>query len=265
MYSTEKNIMKSLVSAAWVAGVLFAAPAAMAEVDGLGDIVKIDIRDDGRFDVVCKDGSKEVVTFDDLLKDKVCLGGGDNDDDQDDDQDDDEDDTERPQQVEVKDVAINGSGCPNGSDNVTYKLKKKNGSVRAVEIKYNSLEASTDGKRRVFCNAAFTVQHDAAFQYGLDPISVKGVANVADGRKGKHTMDIQFRGTDAKTKFTKTIEGPFNGEYKAKGSETIWSPCGRTLPINIKATLNISGRGDDSSIAMKDYKMVLPLRWKKCS
>lgn len=255
-------MMKSVLSSAWVAGVIFAAPSAMAEVKGLGDIVHIEIRDDGRFNVECKDGSKEVVTFDDLLRDKVCNGGSD---DEEDEEDEEEEEDDRPTDVEVKQVTISGSGCPNDSENVTYKVVKKNGAIRALELDYRSLEASTSGKRRVFCNAAFDIKHGAGYQYGFDPITVKGSAEVADGAKATHSMEIGFRqGSDQKMKIKKDIKGPFSGSYEAKASgETLWSPCGRTFPVNVKATL--MARGKDTSIAMKGYKLRLPLRWKKCN
>lgn len=254
-------MMKSILSAAWIAGLTVAAPSAMAEVSGLEDIVKIDIREDGRFDVVCKDGSKEVVTFDDLMQDRVCNGGSDDEEDE----EDEEEDGERPSDAEVKQITVNGSGCPADSENVTYKVIKKNGNIRAIELNYRDLEASSEGKRRVFCNAAIDIQHSADFQYGFDPITVKGTADIADGGKGIHSMDMGFRGVQAeKMKIKKTIQGPFKGSYEAKApGDTIWSVCGRTLPINLKATLN--ARGKDSSIAMKGFKLVLPIRWKKCS
>lgn len=247
-------MMKSILSAAWIAGLAVAAPSAMAEVSGLEDIVKIDIREDGRFDVVCKDGSKEVVSFEDLMKENVCKGGSD-----------DEEEDDRPSDIEIKEITINGSGCPVGSEKVGSKIIRKNGKVYGVELDYRDLEASSSGKRRVFCNAAISIGHNAAYQYGFDPITVWGYAKLGDGAKAIHSMDISFRGPDSeKMQLKKTIEGPYEGSYEAKApGETLWAPCGKTLPVNVKATLQ--ARGSDSYVAMKDYKLVLPLRWKKCN
>lgn len=246
-------MMKSILGAAWIAGLAVAAPSAMAEVNGLEDIVKIDIREDGRFDVVCRDGSSEVVTFEDLMKENVCKGG-------DDDQEDD-----RPSEIEIKEIAVNGSGCPVGSEKVGSKIIRKGGKVYGVELDYRDLVASSESKRRVFCNAAISVAHSADYQFGFDPITVWGYAKLADGAKSIHSMDISFRGTDSQSmKLKKTIEGPYEGSYEAKApGDTIWSPCGKSLPVNVKATLQ--ARGSDSYVAMKDYKLVLPLRWKKCN
>lgn len=252
-------MMNSILSAAWIVGLAVAAPSAMAEVSGLEDIVKIDIREDGRFDVVCKDGSSEVVSFEDLMKENVCKGGSD------DDEEDEEEDDDRPSDIEIKEIQINGSGCPVGSEKVGSKIIRKNGKVYGVELDYRNLEASASGKRRVFCNAAISVAHSADYQYGFDPITVWGYAKLGDGAKGIHSMELAYRGGgNEKMKLKKTIEGPFEGSYEAKApGETLWSPCGRTLPVNVKATLQ--ARGSDSYVAMKDYKLVLPLRWKKCN
>src|SRR5215207_2626585 len=40
------------------------------------DILTMTRRDDGRFDVVCRDQTREIVTADDIRADRVCRGGG---------------------------------------------------------------------------------------------------------------------------------------------------------------------------------------------
>src|SRR5262245_47662595 len=47
-----------------------------SEQASVSDSASITRRDDGRFDVVCLDGTNEVVTKDELLADEVCGAGG---------------------------------------------------------------------------------------------------------------------------------------------------------------------------------------------
>lgn len=53
----------------------FAALAAPFAVKGLGDIASMKVREDGSYDVVCKDGRNEVASVADLTAGNVCKPG----------------------------------------------------------------------------------------------------------------------------------------------------------------------------------------------
>lgn len=46
-----------------------------SEAAAVSDILTMTRRDDGRFDVVCRDNTREIVTADDIRADRVCRGG----------------------------------------------------------------------------------------------------------------------------------------------------------------------------------------------
>lgn len=231
------------------------------EIDGLEDVVKASKRDDGKYNIICKDGSIEIgVTLEDLLNDQVCKGTV---------------DETKPSKIEItnKDIQIAGPGCPNDSTNVTAELIEEENSLVGFKINYNELIVAkgpnSDGKKsRIFCNVAIPLKYTEGFQYSLGTYEMDGVISKPVGVGGTHESSVEFRGQNKKfvtiKKFDK--EEAFSGPYKtASTTDEVWSDCGSQIPVNIKTTIRLTGSSEvDSVLVIKDSSSELILKWRKC-
>lgn len=176
-------------------------------------------------------------------------------------------------EVEIKDATVNGSGCPVGTATVIVTNSKPSGPVDYFQVTFDDFIVEKPGKARKFCNVALDLKFPQGWSYSVMDIETDGYAEIQKGVRGKLKMEYAFRGTSARASKTRNQKGYWEGEYKFSDrfGQVVWSPCGKVLPVNLKTTIQLSGRaknGEDSVMTVDQQSGLLTqlwgIRWKRC-
>lgn len=251
---------------------------AFAAISGFEDIIKLAVREDGKYNVICADETVEVgVTLEDLLKDKVCTGATDDDEDP-------EDPVEVPpmDEISVEMSTPRGSGCKmeDGKATAAAQLIKMDNKALALATSYQKLAVSNGSGRdkRKFCASAIQLNIPNGWQVAPKQVLLTGSAELPAGSNADLSLSIGFMTSEGKKSYkmsgnvkedtSGTLSGPF--EREGQDIENAWSECGRTFPLEVKTTLRMKGRkpGSVSLIGSPDGDFVptqfIELQWRRC-
>lgn len=182
------------------------------------------------------------------------------------------------EQVNFKEIKVNGSGCPVNSTTEIITNEKPGRPFTYFQVTYDSfsvdLGPNAKESYRKFCNIALGLEYPVGWQYTIVELQTNGYAQIAKGAEGMFQSSYQFRGKDNLQKLqTKTLESGFVGDYevtaKATNEKMVWSDCESRIPLNIKSTIMLSGDDSEDSTMAVDVQSGLmsqtyEIRWKKC-
>lgn len=181
------------------------------------------------------------------------------------------------QEVEIRDVRVNGTGCPIGTASVLLTNSHPNGPIDFFEIVYDEfiVERGPDAteKSRKFCNVVADIKFPQGWSYSIFRLEYEGYAEIARGAKAELKTEYFFPQVTSRKRDVKKIKGPWEGDYNNHDTNGIFtaigSPCGRTIPLNIKTTLTLKGTRRSNSIITSDIQtgsitQKFGLKWKRC-
>lgn len=191
------------------------------------------------------------------------------------------DPTPKVNQVNIKNIKVNGTGCPINSTTEILANKDKNAPFNYFQVTYDEFVVTRgpDTKpsdSRKFCNIVLDLHYPDGWQYTMVDLQTSGYAEIAKGAKGTLKGDYQFRHTKLiKTVLTEFQEGfvdeyDINSKIEGKDNVIIWSQCDLRIPLNLKTTINLTGsRKEESSLGLDIQSGVLTqkykVNWKRCS
>lgn len=274
LFTTKKVGLASL------AFMSLAALEAQAGITSFEDVIKLSVRDDGKYNVICSDKTVEIgVTLEQLLQDKVCLGKTD------DDEEDEEDPQDTPDMGDIK-VEMStprGSGCKleNGQPTAAAQLVKMDNKALALATSFKQLAVSTLGgarDKRKFCASAIQLNIPNGWQVAPKQVLVMGEANLPAGSNGHLSLNVGFMTSAGKKAYRMSgdikedINNPLVGPFERQGQEIqdAWSECGRTFPLEVKTTLRMKGKapGLVSLIGAGNDEFAptqfIELQWRRC-
>lgn len=175
-------------------------------------------------------------------------------------------------EVEIKDVTVNGSGCPVGTATVIITNSKENGPIDSGVATFDSFIVEKPGKDRKFCNIAVDMKFPHGWSYALVETYLPGTAVIQKGVTASVQTSIAFRGTDATAKSKRSQKGYWEGTFNLQEQfdRPVWSPCGKVLPLNLKITASLSGKpeldGEPSIIQLSGLNrdQHFTIRWRRC-
>lgn len=184
-----------------------------------------------------------------------------------------------PDEVEIKDVTVNGSGCPIGTATVLLTNSKPNGPADYFQVTYDNfiVERGDDlapKDSRKFCNLALDVKFPQGWAFTIFKMEMDGYAEIAKGARGEVKTEYFFPHVSRKKRHRKKVRGPFEGDYNQMDEigvfSSITSRCGVTIPLNLKTTMRLSGSRKKYSTMTVDVQSGLfvqkfGIRWKRCS
>lgn len=252
---------------------------AFAAITGFEDIIKLSVRDDGKYNVICADKTVEIgVTLEDLLADKVCTGSTDDDEDP-------EDPVEVPEmdQIEVEMSTPRGSGCKMEDDKPTAaaQLVKMDNKALALATSYQKFAVNNESGRekRKFCSSTIQLNIPEGWQVAPKQVYVTGTAELPAAVNADLSLSVGFMTSEGKQSYkmsgnvkadTKdTLSGPF--EREGQEIENAWSECGRTFPLEVKTTLRMKGSKKPGSVSLIGDAsgefvptQFIELQWRRC-
>lgn len=256
---------------------------ALAGITGFEDIIKLSVREDGKYNVICADKTVEIgVTLEDLLKDRVCTGT--TDDDEEDEEEEDEDPTQIPDMndIKVEMSAPRGSGCKleDGKPTAAAQLIKMDNKALALATSYQRLEVNNEGGRnkRKFCSSAIQLNIPEGWQVAPKKVLLTGTADLPASVNGIVSFSVGFMTSEGKKNYRlsgnvkpksdDTLNGPF--EYEGTDIDEAWSECGRTFPLETKTSLRMKGKNAGSVSLVGDASggfaptQFIELQWRRC-
>jgi len=154
-------------------------------------------------------------------------------------------------QVQIRNVQVNGDGCKPGTASVIVTSTDPNNPVADfLEILYSEFQV-TRGKgvnaaeSRKQCTIVVDLFIPSGLSFTLIDVEWDGFADLPKGYTGLQTSSYKFPFFSNTARAQSKVKGPFNGNYGRQDTlatlAQIWSPCGRTIPLNIQAQVQLTG------------------------
>lgn len=180
-----------------------------------------------------------------------------------------------PDTVTLGNPAVAGSGCPAGSVDSVLSPDKTSLSILFDEF---IAEAEAGDRDRKNCDVAIPVKVPQGFSVSVIDMDYRGYAYLPRGAESLFTTEYFFAGTRGPS-MSERFRGPMDDEYlvnnKLIATASSWSPCGQSVILRSKASVNLNnrrGREDaemtvDSIDASVDTRFAIKyyLSWKKCN
>ncbi|WP_199043872.1 DUF4360 domain-containing protein [Glycomyces salinus] len=177
--------------------------------------------------------------------------------------------------ITVDVVTVNGSGCPQGSADVSVS-----GDNTAFAVTYDRFQAEAGGSTDIVdsrknCQINLAVNIPSGFTYAIAKADYRGFGHLESGAAGMQQANYYFSGSPETTTSRHELDGPFHGGWRFTDAtavdELVYKPCGERRNFNINAELRVSA-GDDSgrrSFMTMDstsgsVETVFHFAWRQC-
>ena len=177
-------------------------------------------------------------------------------------------------QVTLGDISYGGSGCPQFT---VSKMMSPDG--KAFTLLFDQFIAEVGPMApitasRKACQITVPLQFPAGWTYAISSFDYRGFAELDPGVSGTQTATYYFMGESRQGQSRSMLYGPTNQDYHFHDdiavAAMVWEPCGRQLPLNIKADVRLmsynryaSGMMTIDSIDGK-IAMTYGLTWRRC-
>ncbi|MFF4218597.1 MULTISPECIES: DUF4360 domain-containing protein [Streptomyces] len=182
-----------------------------------------------------------------------------------------------PDRIVIDVVAVNGSGCPAGTANVTVAPDNQ-----AFTVTYSSYTAQvgvgakpTDFRKN--CQLSLNVHVPQGFTYAVAKADYRGFAHLEKGATGLERANYYFQGMQQTTFVNHHFAGPLHDNWQASDSTDIdavvYAPCGAVRYLNINTELRVDAGTSDptrttSLLAMDStdgsINTLYHFAWKPC-
>ncbi|AEV81213.1 hypothetical protein ACWT_0201 [Actinoplanes sp. SE50] len=173
-------------------------------------------------------------------------------------------------------AAANGSGCPEGSADVTVSPDNK-----AFTVTYSKFTAQTgpDAKPTDFrknCQLALNVHVPQGYTFAIAGADYRGYARLERGATGSESANYYFQGEPQSTRIRHDFSGPADTDWQRSDTVGIGSlsflPCGEDRYLNVNTELRVnrgwSSRNATSFLTMDStdgrIDTVYHVAWKQC-
>jgi len=182
-----------------------------------------------------------------------------------------------PNNVTIKKIVFNGSGCPPGSTQA--RLARDGTSFRLLFGPQFEAEIGPGVpliESRKNCQVLLTLNVPQGFTFALAAVDYRGSADIASGSQGVFRATHFFQGQSRQSTTMKTFNGPLRGDWRAFQAipitELVWAPCGVERALNINASIRVArgsaGPRSDSQMTMDSERgrlfTLFQFRWKTC-
>lgn len=178
--------------------------------------------------------------------------------------------------ITVEVVAVNGSGCPRGTADVTAYPDGTGFSVAYSHYTASAGPASDPVDIRKNCQISLRISVPQGFTYAVSQAEYRGYAHLQPGAEGLVQAAYYFQG-DPKTTYRKhPLRSPMSDYWKftdrTEHAELVWAPCGKVRGFNINSELRAYSGSSDSSrnsfVSMDKTDAAVNTKyhfaWKKC-
>lgn len=138
-------------------------------------------------------------------------------------------------------VAVNGSGCPQGTARVTMSDDRTSFLITysAFAVSAGPGAKATDSRQN--CQMALNINPPAGYVYDVAQIDYIGTANIADGASARLRTNYYWQGSPADNWVTHTMSGPMFNVWRMSdvAQAAGYAPCGERRYFNINTELRL--------------------------
>ncbi|KAF2268204.1 hypothetical protein CC78DRAFT_17100 [Lojkania enalia] len=177
-----------------------------------------------------------------------------------------------PPSFKIANVVSGGSGCPQGSIDVSYT------DSTILPIYFGKDFTATVGPKadpadsRKNCQLNIKLNYSPGYQYAVYSADYSGWGQLDSGVKGSVKANYYFSGDQDQASTNLGINGPFSGRYEKHDNVavSIWSPCGSEAMLNVNAEVALTPMGSSATgslVAVKEsarFTHALYLKWRQC-
>ena len=181
-----------------------------------------------------------------------------------------------PREVTIDGIVANGNGCPSGTVDTMVSADAK-----AFTMFFDQFIASGGGSTPVteqqkVCNISLNLRFPQGWSYSIIGVDYRGYASLDAGVRALQASEywIQGAGT-SRARLTSTFLGPYADEYLLQDrlgvSAVIWSPCGATRALNVRARVAVQNTSPSKRGLMTidsidgEVKHIYGVQWRRCN
>ncbi|KAL1914366.1 uncharacterized protein VTP21DRAFT_8946 [Calcarisporiella thermophila] len=186
-------------------------------------------------------------------------------------------DSPDPNQVYVRDIKYNGSGCPDKS--VTQVLSRDAKVFTLIFSQYIAQYGPNINpvENRKFCQISIDLHVPLGWQYSVASAIYRGYARMDKGVHGIQSSTYYFSGSAPQYTVRSGFDGPYDRNYLIEDEvpfeSTVWSSCNATRNVNINTNIRITADSDapktSTGLLTTDtidgkIQQIYQFQWKKC-
>ncbi len=179
-------------------------------------------------------------------------------------------------EVQIMSVQANGTGCPVGS--TTHLLVDTDGSGSAdfFQVTFSEFYVERPGTFVKNCVVTAVLGIPNGWSFSIIDVAYDGFADIDQNHNGSITTRYNFPFFSNTVTTSKNLTGAFVGPYTKNDTlgllAAVWSPCGRTAPLNMNTRISLSQKprthGGQSYLGVEVQSGLLTqiwgLRWRRC-
>ncbi|KAK0646932.1 hypothetical protein B0T16DRAFT_511475 [Cercophora newfieldiana] len=175
-----------------------------------------------------------------------------------------------PQDVQVSDIVLSGSGCP-----PSYAPGQKLSDPTILILPSTSFtaesgrgQATIDG--RTNCQILARLRYPSGWQFSVTKAEYAGYARLPEGITGTSKTTYFFSSSDgAEVSSSKTLDGPYDDTYSRsdtfEDSNTVWSSCGPEALLNVNSEVRLAPLGSNlKAVIGVNTPENVGITWRKC-
>jgi hypothetical protein len=177
-----------------------------------------------------------------------------------------------PSAFKIVNVVHGGSGCPQGSLNLTWT------DTQLLPITFPPAFTASVGPsapvtaQRKNCQISIAISHSPGYALAVYSATFSGWADLEAGVEGTVKATTYFAGESDQTSTSLVIPGPYRGVYEKRDFVplTVWSGCEGEILLNVNTQISVSPSGGPASGRLVQSRESGKLseqfymQWKKC-
>ncbi|KXJ96283.1 secreted protein [Microdochium bolleyi] len=176
-----------------------------------------------------------------------------------------------PKKVKVHSVKLLGSGCPEGTADVTVDATGSLFEATFSEYIVETGPGTVPSDWRKNCKLTINMEFDSGYQFSILETSMKGFAEIPKKAKGRCDNTFSFTGERGKVNYGLSLPGPYTGAFDLETDTAVasWSPCGgSTAILNMNTQCNLTPTHLPALIAVDSVSgkltVIFAVQWRYC-
>lgn len=181
------------------------------------------------------------------------------------------------ERITVEVAAVNGSGCPAGTTNVSAAADNTSFTVAYSDYLVQVGVGAKPTDFRKNCQLSVRIRVPQGFTYAIAQAEYRGFAHLAAGANGLQQAGYYFQGHSSTGYSVHPLQGPFSDNWlttdRTDVAALVYAPCGEERLLNINTELRVSAGSSDTAkttsfiwmdSAKGSVRTIYQLAWKQC-
>jgi len=180
-----------------------------------------------------------------------------------------------PREVTIRNITHGGSGCPSGTVSSSVSDDAKAFTLFFDNFVASGGRGTTSADSYKVCNLSIDLRFPQGWSYSIVGVDYRGFAQLDAGVTGQQRSEYWIQGAGTRRiPMRSDIFGPYANDYLYQDrlgvTAVVWSPCGATRALNVKASVAVVGANNSRSGLMTvdsidgEVKHIYGIQWRRC-